>query len=152
MSLGAISRETHEVIAVAMNRIGGKSNSGEGGEVWRKHLPFKRFLVMAISCVTCRDLRIMKIGIKNSVYDVISCGSTSILELLKLRFLFVDFQSFTTHILQFRDHLISCYQSLTVNDVTRLIIWMWGRLLPGSCKMEASRGRGRWFFAYTSSS
>lgn len=32
MSLGAISRETHESIAVAMNRIGGKSNSGEGGE------------------------------------------------------------------------------------------------------------------------
>jgi len=32
MSLGAISRETHECIAVAMNRIGGKSNSGEGGE------------------------------------------------------------------------------------------------------------------------
>ena len=32
MSLGAISRETHEVIAIAMNRIGGKSNSGEGGE------------------------------------------------------------------------------------------------------------------------
>eukprot|EP00250_Pteridium_aquilinum_P010221 c19223_g1_i1 orf=236-5086(+) len=32
MSLGAISRETHEAIAVAMNRIGGKSNSGEGGE------------------------------------------------------------------------------------------------------------------------
>jgi glutamate synthase (ferredoxin) len=32
MSLGAISRETHEVIAIAMNRLGGKSNSGEGGE------------------------------------------------------------------------------------------------------------------------
>ena len=32
MSLGALSPETHEVIAVAMNRIGGKSNSGEGGE------------------------------------------------------------------------------------------------------------------------
>merc|ERR1712176_722705 len=32
MSLGAISRETHEVIVIAMNRIGGKSNSGEGGE------------------------------------------------------------------------------------------------------------------------
>jgi len=32
MSLGAISRETHEVIAIAMNRIGGMSNSGEGGE------------------------------------------------------------------------------------------------------------------------
>ncbi|GJN10801.1 hypothetical protein PR202_ga28927 [Eleusine coracana subsp. coracana] len=33
MSLGAISRETHEAIAIAMNRIGGKSNSGEGGEL-----------------------------------------------------------------------------------------------------------------------
>lgn len=32
MSLGAISRECHEVIGIAMNRIGGKSNSGEGGE------------------------------------------------------------------------------------------------------------------------
>ncbi|KAG2290707.1 hypothetical protein Bca52824_050311 [Brassica carinata] len=32
MSLGAISRETHETIAIAMNRLGGKSNSGEGGE------------------------------------------------------------------------------------------------------------------------
>ncbi|MBN2289766.1 MAG: glutamate synthase large subunit, partial [Candidatus Glassbacteria bacterium] len=32
MSLGAISRETHETIAIAMNRIGGMSNSGEGGE------------------------------------------------------------------------------------------------------------------------
>jgi len=32
MSLGAISRESHETIAVAVNRIGGKSNSGEGGE------------------------------------------------------------------------------------------------------------------------
>lgn len=36
MSLGAISRETHEAIAIAMNRIGGKSNSGEGGEVRKK--------------------------------------------------------------------------------------------------------------------
>jgi len=32
MSLGAISQECHESIAIAMNRIGGKSNSGEGGE------------------------------------------------------------------------------------------------------------------------
>ncbi|XLS55900.1 hypothetical protein HN51_005655, partial [Arachis hypogaea] len=32
ISLGAISRETHEVIAIAMNRLGEKSNSGEGGE------------------------------------------------------------------------------------------------------------------------
>ena len=32
MSLGALSQEAHEVLAIAMNRIGGKSNSGEGGE------------------------------------------------------------------------------------------------------------------------
>ncbi len=32
MSMGSISQEAHEVLAVAMNRIGGKSNSGEGGE------------------------------------------------------------------------------------------------------------------------
>ena len=32
MSLGAISTEAHSVLAVAMNRIGGKSNTGEGGE------------------------------------------------------------------------------------------------------------------------
>jgi glutamate synthase (ferredoxin) len=46
MSLGAISRETHEAIAVAMNRIGGKSNSGEGGEVLFIYL----FLEMLILC------------------------------------------------------------------------------------------------------
>lgn len=32
MSLGALSREAHETLAIAMNRLGGKSNSGEGGE------------------------------------------------------------------------------------------------------------------------
>ena len=32
MSYGSISREAHETLAVAMNRIGGKSNTGEGGE------------------------------------------------------------------------------------------------------------------------
>lgn len=32
MSLGSLSREAHETLAVAMNRLGGKSNSGEGGE------------------------------------------------------------------------------------------------------------------------
>ncbi len=32
MSLGALSPEAHEALAIAMNRIGGKSNSGEGGE------------------------------------------------------------------------------------------------------------------------
>ncbi|MCP4263211.1 MAG: glutamate synthase subunit alpha, partial [Planctomycetes bacterium] len=32
MSFGSISRETHETLAIAMNRLGAKSNSGEGGE------------------------------------------------------------------------------------------------------------------------
>jgi glutamate synthase (ferredoxin) len=32
MSMGALSPEAHETLAIAMNRIGGKSNSGEGGE------------------------------------------------------------------------------------------------------------------------
>src|SRR5699024_560709 len=32
MSYGSISRETHETLAVAMNRMQGKSNTGEGGE------------------------------------------------------------------------------------------------------------------------
>jgi len=32
MSYGSISKEAHEAIAIAMNRIGGKSNTGEGGE------------------------------------------------------------------------------------------------------------------------
>ncbi|SMO45946.1 glutamate synthase large subunit [Solitalea koreensis] len=32
MSIGSISREAHETMAIAMNRLGGKSNTGEGGE------------------------------------------------------------------------------------------------------------------------
>ena len=32
MSHGALSTEAHEAVAIAVNKIGGKSNSGEGGE------------------------------------------------------------------------------------------------------------------------
>ncbi|MDH5725823.1 MAG: glutamate synthase-related protein, partial [Nitrospira sp.] len=32
MSFGSISKEAHETLAIAMNRLGGKSNTGEGGE------------------------------------------------------------------------------------------------------------------------
>jgi glutamate synthase (NADPH/NADH) large chain len=39
MSLGSISPEAHETLAIAMNRIGGKSNSGEGGEDPRRLIP-----------------------------------------------------------------------------------------------------------------
>ncbi len=39
MSLGSISQEAHENLAIAMNRIGAKSNSGEGGEDPRRFQP-----------------------------------------------------------------------------------------------------------------
>jgi len=40
MSLGAIGPEAHETLAIAMNRIGGKSDSGEGGEDPRRFKPY----------------------------------------------------------------------------------------------------------------
>jgi glutamate synthase (NADPH) large chain len=39
MSLGSISTEAHTVLAIAMNRIGGRSNTGEGGEDRRRYAP-----------------------------------------------------------------------------------------------------------------
>ncbi len=39
ISYGSISREAHETLAVAMNRIGGKSNTGEGGEDPARYTP-----------------------------------------------------------------------------------------------------------------
>jgi glutamate synthase (NADPH/NADH) large chain len=39
MSFGSISKEAHETLAIAMNRIGGKSNTGEGGEDPIRFLP-----------------------------------------------------------------------------------------------------------------
>lgn len=41
MSFGSISREAHSTLAVAMNRIGGKSNTGEGGEEPDRFLPME---------------------------------------------------------------------------------------------------------------
>jgi len=41
MSLGSISTEAHTTLAIAMNRIGGKSNTGEGGEDRRRYAPVK---------------------------------------------------------------------------------------------------------------
>ena len=37
ISLGSISREAHETLAIAMNRIGARSNTGEGGEDWHRY-------------------------------------------------------------------------------------------------------------------
>ena len=39
MSYGSISKEAHEALAVAMNRLGGKSNTGEGGEDPERYTP-----------------------------------------------------------------------------------------------------------------
>ena len=39
MSLGSISREAHETLAIAMNRMGAKSNTGEGGEDAVRYVP-----------------------------------------------------------------------------------------------------------------
>jgi len=39
MSYGSISKEAHETLAVAMNRLGGKSNTGEGGEDPARYVP-----------------------------------------------------------------------------------------------------------------
>ena len=42
MSLGSISTEAHTTLAVAMNRMGGKSNTGEGGEDARRYPPVRK--------------------------------------------------------------------------------------------------------------
>ncbi len=39
ISFGSISKESHETLAIAMNRIGGKSNTGEGGEDSERYTP-----------------------------------------------------------------------------------------------------------------
>jgi glutamate synthase domain-containing protein 2/glutamate synthase domain-containing protein 3 len=73
MSFGSISREAHETIAVAMNRLGAMSNCGEGGEDPAryallpngdnrcsavKQVASGRFGVTAEYCVNCRELQI----------------------------------------------------------------------------------------------
>ena len=47
MSLGSISTEAHATLAIAMNRIGGKSNTGEGGEDAKRFIPVAKDTTMA---------------------------------------------------------------------------------------------------------
>jgi len=47
MSLGSISTEAHATLAIAMNRIGGKSNTGEGGEDAKRFIPVANATTMA---------------------------------------------------------------------------------------------------------
>ncbi len=73
MSYGSISKESHEALAIAMNQIGGKSNSGEGGEdedrfnpdpdgTWRnsaiKQVASGRFGVTSHYLVNAKELQI----------------------------------------------------------------------------------------------
>ncbi|MSU61893.1 MAG: glutamate synthase large subunit [Pedosphaera sp.] len=74
MSYGSISKEAHEAMAIAMNRIGGKSNTGEGGEdperyTWTnergdsknsaiKQVASGRFGVTSLYLVNARELQI----------------------------------------------------------------------------------------------
>ncbi len=73
MSFGSISQEAHETLAIAMNRLGGMSNSGEGGEDPERYVPLPngdnrcsaikqiasgRFGVTAEYLVNARELQI----------------------------------------------------------------------------------------------
>jgi len=49
MSLGSISKETHETLAIAMNRIGGRSNTGEGGEDPRRFVDNRRSSIKQVA-------------------------------------------------------------------------------------------------------
>ena len=49
MSLGSLSREAHETLAVAMNRIGGRSNTGEGGEDPARYLDNRRSKIKQVA-------------------------------------------------------------------------------------------------------
>lgn len=50
MSYGSISREAHETLAIAMNQLGGKSNTGEGGEdADRLHDPARRSAIKQVA-------------------------------------------------------------------------------------------------------
>ncbi len=60
MSLGSISTEAHATLAIAMNRIGGKSNTGEGGEDSKRFIPVAKDTSMS-------DI----IGVKNVVSNIL---------------------------------------------------------------------------------
>ena len=49
MSFGSISKEAHETLAVAMNRIGGKSNTGEGGEDEERYATDRRSAIKQVA-------------------------------------------------------------------------------------------------------
>ena len=57
MSFGSISAEAHESLAIAMNKLGGKSNTGEGGEDYERFADNRRSAIkqVASGTVRCHD-------------------------------------------------------------------------------------------------
>jgi glutamate synthase domain-containing protein 2/glutamate synthase domain-containing protein 1/glutamate synthase domain-containing protein 3 len=49
MSLGSLSRESHEALAIAMNTLGGKSNTGEGGEDPERYVDLRRSKIKQVA-------------------------------------------------------------------------------------------------------
>ena len=74
MSLGALSREAHETLAIAMNRIGGKSNSGEGGEDSSRFYPISRISSLGNSDVFPHLKGLQDNDIANSAIKQIASG------------------------------------------------------------------------------
>lgn len=74
MSLGALSRETHETLAIAMNRIGGKSNSGEGGEDNMRFSPIQHINSLGTSDAFPHLKGLQKNDIANSAIKQIASG------------------------------------------------------------------------------
>lgn len=74
MSLGALSRETHETLAIAMNRIGGKSNSGEGGEDSARFYPMANISSLGTSATFPHLKGLKKNDTANSAVKQIASG------------------------------------------------------------------------------
>ena len=49
MSYGSISKEAHENLAIAMNRLGARSNTGEGGEDPDRYVPLRERRLEALA-------------------------------------------------------------------------------------------------------
>ncbi len=69
MSFGSISYEAHTTLAIAMNRIGAKSNSGEGGEDERRYKPLPNgdFLSSAIKQVASGRFGVTSFYLNNAI-------------------------------------------------------------------------------------
>lgn len=79
MSYGSISAEAHETMAIAMNALGGRSNSGEGGEdVDRLYDPRRRSAVKQVcSGPIIRDMEVTTSSRMASSGGLVTCAKSS---------------------------------------------------------------------------